>query len=444
MAVSAACNMLTLARNIVASRVLFLSFLHLTPPLTNTCFYIIPDGLMRQDHPPAVKRNRQFEMLPMVGKFEHYMVSYASIPSVSSPLVAVEMLAFRLRGGGSGRSRTSKGFSQHPSSGSSGMYAPQLPVLQTNRDLMQLGFLLLRWNRRHAIKDTSCECAAIRRHVRRTLSPTVYTIVPPSTSTLYLLLDLSPIAGSHLTIIASLHANGMIHLHDMTGENILKYDSGHGPATSVSGGATLTTIDASPTGAAAAGATRETAQRSPIVVGFSGDASENDPVLVTTGADGTVRVHTLTVNLRGKRITGRNRNSRRKAPQAEGSGAEVAGMGASTTATTSDGVDGGGTKDGPSRDSSEDGGGTGERGKKSESASPRAPPKTGTGVRVTVEFRVCLGAACSDVVGASASNERASTGTVEDGLEESRGRESSSQGGMAKAVTSVTAFYHRA
>lgn len=146
--VSIACKMPTVVECLFSVILIF----HTSSEKSGRCFIL--NGLVRQDNPPALGRNDRFDMLPTVGQFEHYTVPYASIPSANSPLVAVKVLGFRLKGGGSGKSRTSGGYSQRPSSGTSGMYALQVSVSQANQELMQCGFLLLRWNRQSTMENT--------------------------------------------------------------------------------------------------------------------------------------------------------------------------------------------------------------------------------------------------------------------------------------------------
>ncbi|CAM9928993.1 unnamed protein product, partial [Sphacelaria rigidula] len=67
------------------------------------------------------------------------------------------------------------------------------------------------------------------------------------------------------------------------------------------------------------------------------------------------------------------------------------------------------------------------------------------GIGVSIQFRACLGGACSDFGRVPNSDGGASAERVDDDLETSKEREGSPRdGGATKIVTSVTAFYHRA
>lgn len=237
-----------------------------------------------------------------------------------------------------------------------------------------------------------------------------------------------------LTIFASLHADGMVHLHDTDGEEVLAFDAGHGEALS------QTAMFPAPT-ATTAGSSEETKSTAAtaVVVGLTGDASEGDPVLVTAGADGTVRVHALTVRFRGKRVAGggdgketyrgrAGRDSRRREKSQTPPTTRVDGSNGKTKRSRNSK----GVQDEDERDSHPD-------------EPVVSPPVTAMGVGITVEFRVCLGRACGngsrDEQPASAVSEGgAHVGPTDDG-----GPEVSAipPRGAAATVTSMDAFYHR-
>lgn len=210
----------------------------------------------------------------------------------------------------------------------------------------------------------------------------------------------------------------MVHLHDMAGEEILRYDTGHNPENLA--GATLApTFPASTTAAPAAGTgtatTRQKTAGPTKVVGLSGDASETDPVLVTAGADGTVRVHTLTIYLRGKKIAGRSRSGPRRSnstrPTKGGADGELVESAGDTEGTSA--------AQGRSRRTPDrDGDGDGNDVRDEALSHPSSPQETSMGVGVIAEFRICLGSACAG--------------------------EGVAHGGVEPVVTRVAAFFSRA
>lgn len=212
-------------------------------------------------------------------------------------------------------------------------------------------------------------------------------------------------------------------MHGPDGEMVLAFDTGHG----VGEGALSSAADAS---------TRETDR---IVVGLSADTSEADPVLVTAGADGTVRVHALMVRLMGKRVAGvrddaekkrereRSRSGvddgssrrRKKEHNRKGALAPTAGK----ISSAEDGEDSGRDRPGVSL------------------------PATAMGVEISAGFRICLGSGCGD---GGSRYEPATIGeTVQEGHASYIGDESKEAAdgppqGKVPAVTSLEAFYHRA
>lgn len=160
-------------------------------------------------------------------------------------------------------------------------------------------------------------------------------------------------------------------------------------------------------------------------------------MLVTTGTDGTVRVHALSINLRGKRIAGRRGNSSRNArPVSKGSGEEIA---------SPDRIIGGADGEGAAHKASSTEYDRNRKLDEKSEAVARPPPETGMGIGVSIQFRACLGGACSDFGRVPNSDGGASAERVDDDLETSKEREGSPRdGGATKIVTSVTAFYHRA
>lgn len=206
----------------------------------------------------------------------------------------------------------------------------------------------------------------------------------------------------------------MVHLHDTEGEEVLSFDSGH------------TTLPATAAVAAPSESVSPVEPATAVVVGLTGDASEGNPVLVTAGTDGTMRVHVLTVRLHGKRVAGRRDDKeksrggrsgggssrRRKEPKSQTADGEISGGDVDRTRKPSSGPEAGRTDlDGPSA----------------------SLPMTALGVGASAEFRVCLGSACVD---GSRDGQAARV--------EETGQSRALPGKAADVATSMDAFYHRA
>lgn len=146
-----------------------------------------------------------------------------------------------------------------------------------------------------------------------------------------------------MTVLACLHADGVVRLRDTSGEEVLAFDAGHEKALSPS-----------------------TASKRSGVVGLYGDASETNPVVVSVGADGSVHVHALKVYLRGKRVAGGAR----------------------------DGKDHGSRKAGKSR-TEEGTPSTSRRRPDNQDGLSDLPLETAIGVAIASEFQVCLGPSCA-------------------------------------------------
>lgn len=275
-------------------------------------------------------------------------------------------------------------------------------------------------------------------------------------------------------MFASLHADGMVRVRDSDGEEILAFDSGHehghaiappplAPAASSSATPTTTAATAEPpeTNAAATTAkmtttttatmTTTTTAMAPPAIGLTGDSSEGDPVLVTAGADGTVRVHALTVRFRGKRVAG-GRGGKGNKPLGGSGGGGGAGSRRheqqqqeqvpSTTENAPDISAGDPEDDGKTR--SKKGYNTGDARGGSRDRPLGSPPATARGVEMTARFRVCLGSECGrgpqdERAVNAAANGDASVGPNDEGAQILPGGEED----MA-AVTSMDAYFHRA
>ena len=175
-------------------------------------------------------------------------------------------------------------------------------------------------------------------------------------------------------------------------------------------------------------------------------------MLVTAGADGTVRVHALTVRFRGKRVAG-DRGGKGKKPlggggagsrrheqqqqqqqqrqQQEPSTAEDA---PETSAGVPESDRNTRNKKGYNTGNARDGSRGGPLG---------SPPATAKGVEMTARFRVCLGSECGrgpqdERVVSAAANGDAGVGPDDEGAT------SLPAGEDVAAVTSMDAYYHRA
>ena len=274
-------------------------------------------------------------------------------------------------------------------------------------------------------------------------------------------------------MLAFLHADGMVRLRDMDGEEIVAFDAGHrrsssslgtsepsSPATTAAA-SSASAVDAWPsegraaavTVAAAAAAAR-TATPPPVVVGLAADASEAGPVLVTAGVDGAVRVHALAVHYRGKQVAGAGMRGDRARRGGSGSGG-------STGKRKGETPDGGGGSDGRGSGSSSSSRRSGDeqvRQKKASSAGKTkerdgsrggdsrhvsGPPATAMGVGISVELKTCLGSACGSFDD-SAQIQSAEAGDVN----ASAGKVGAAAGSLppleeTAAVTSMDAYFHR-
>lgn len=210
------------------------------------------------------------------------------------------------------------------------------------------------------------------------------------------------IAG-HTTVVASLYADGMIYLHDTVGEEILAFDSGHG---------------VQPVSA------RDLTE--PVVSGLSADASEGDPVLLTAGTDGTVRIYALTVYVHGRRIAGRSGTggdaSRIKQRDKKRGESSDAGDVEQAAQSQNNGRD--------------------EAVTLSSTAPRRKTPQIGTtpSIEIAADFRVCIGSACPGQSVAAGDAYPSADGVSID----NDARAPTASRSDERRITSLTAFYHRA
>ncbi len=266
-------------------------------------------------------------------------------------------------------------------------------------------------------------------------------------------------------MLAFLHADGVVRLRDMGGEEIVSFNAGHGTG--------VPTAEPSPAGAASSAsavesgpskeeaattvAGAETARTPVAAVGLAADTSEAGPVLVTAGADGTARVHSLAVHYRGKQVAGagmrgdrarRDSSSRGSAKRKEetlGGAGGSDGRGSGSSGSSSSSGSGSSTAERMPQKKAPSAGKTSERdgssGGKRRSVSP--PPATAMGVGIAVEFKTCLGSACSgfedgsQIQGAEAAGVNASGGDAD-----ATSGSLPAHGGAA-TVTSMDAYYHR-
>lgn len=270
-----------------------------------------------------------------------------------------------------------------------------------------------------------------------------------------------------LNVFASLHADGMVRLRDSDGEEILAFDSGHGhghgiaspplaPAASSSATPTTTTTatDKPPETMAAATTATTTTAMTPPAIGLTGDSSEGDPVLVTAGADGTVRVHALTVRFRGKRVAG-DRGGKGKKPLGGSGGGGGAGsrrheqqqqqqQKQQVPSTAEDAPEtSAGDPESDRKTRFTKGYNTGDARDGSRDGSLDSPPATAKGVEMTARFRVCLGSEC----GRGPQNERAVSAAANGDAgvgPDDEGAQSLPAGKDVAAITSMDAYYHRA
>ncbi|CAM9990150.1 unnamed protein product [Scytosiphon promiscuus] len=352
------------------------------------------------------KRGHEVGILPPLlsqqlptGQFEHYTTPHNSFRS-SSPVVAAEMLSFRLKGG---KSRSPSG----GGSGSSGGGISSGNSRQRSAGGVRSGFL---------------------------------------------------------NVFAYLHADGVVRLRDADGEEIVSFDSGHGRADTTASLFPSSSSAADPDSPAGQEAKTAAGAGGAVVVGMAADASEASPVIVTAGADGTARVHSLAVHYRERQVAGSGRGRERR----DGGGGGGSGKGKKTPLGGRGGDDSAGGDADAGRRGSTSRSRTGKepRGSKRSSAeetngveddsptmpsAPR-PPSTVMGVGVAVEFKACLGPACRGLDDstlletAEASDESATSGAPAvnggEGTEEAAA-EGSPPEEQAATVTSMDAFYHR-
>lgn len=176
-----------------------------------------------------------------------------------------------------------------------------------------------------------------------------------------------------------------MRLRDTSGEEVLAFDAGHEKALSSS-----------------------IASERSGVVGLYGDASESNPVVVSVGADGSVRVHALKVYLRGKRVAGGARDGKEQGSRKAG------------TPSTS-----------------------GRRFENQDGLSD-LPPETAIGVAIASDFQVCLGPSCaSRPLGEKSDPEERSPNKSGD-EEDARIAADVLPSDEPASITSVDVFYHRA
>eukprot|EP00752_Nemacystus_decipiens_P016235 g14515.t2 len=288
------------------------------------------------------------------------------------------------------------------------------------------------------------------------------------------------VRSGFLNVFAFLHADGSVRLRDTDGEEIVAFDAGH--RSSSGGVASSPASVSSPYSADADSPEKRAAATEPVVVvGLTADTSEAGPVVATAGADGTVRVHALTVHYRGKRVAGagaggsrsRRKEStgkRKEGPVGGSSGERDGGSrprnlqeeetpprtatqtGEAAVEENRTGNSGGGGGSSSSSSSSSrrhdvnsgrteasktnEVGGSSGGGK---SRSPPTPPATAMGVGIAVEFKACLGSAC----------DRSGDGSRLQGVEAAKndvgdaGAGSVPRPGETATVTSMDSFYHR-
>ncbi|CAM9857609.1 unnamed protein product, partial [Laminaria digitata] len=271
--------------------------------------------------------------------------------------------------------------------------------------------------------------------------------------------------GDHsgfLTVFASLHCDGMVRLRDSDGEEILAFNSGHGHGRAIassplgppaaSSSATPTTTTAAADAAAAeppetTTTTTTTTAMMPPAIGLTGESSEADPVLVTAGADGTVRVHALTVRFRGKRVAGAGSRRQEQQQQQQKQEKQVP-----STAEQAPEISAG--DPGSDRKSRNTKGSNAVHARDGSRDGPHgSPPATARGVGMTAKFRVCLGLKC----GRGAQDERTVSAAADEDEDAGVGPDDKGDTGAAAqslpdgeeeeelvAVTSMDAYYHRA
>lgn len=224
----------------------------------------------------------------------------------------------------------------------------------------------------------------------------------------------------HVTLVASLYANGVVYLHEPTGEELLVYDTGHGRPGCSSGAAPGESPSASKPPAAAP------ELGDPVVSALSADASDVDPLLLTTGTDGTVRVHALTVLINGRRVAGRVHPSRRKQSKSkpDGDGTKKSNKSKKGSGDEKQGV----------VESSRD-----EEGKE-DGVPGEVSGEHAQGMEVKAQFRLCLGSACPSTPAGGCEVDLGPGQAVADVELE---RRLTSADSPEKAITSTTAFFHR-
>ena len=217
----------------------------------------------------------------------------------------------------------------------------------------------------------------------------------------------------------------MVRLRDTDGEEILAFDSGYKGAWAPS----------SPS-----------SERSNAVSLFA-DASDSNPVLITAGADGSLRVHALKVYLKGKRVAGGSRDggkgSSRGVEKANAKGRSS--KHSRKASTTSDPAEGSSADERRTEAEVESSSGARRRDSR-DGSSLVPPPATAIGIGISSEFRVCLGPACGDGL---LGEETSIAGSGEHAQNDSAKEEDTKTPGSfpqaaSASITSVDVFYHRA
>lgn len=224
-----------------------------------------------------------------------------------------------------------------------------------------------------------------------------------------------------------MQTDGTARLFDADGEEVLVFDTGHGPAV---------------TPRVASTDERVTAPQ--VVVGMTGDASDGDPVIVTAGADGTARVHSLKVRYRGKEVGGMNKAKEKSRGDVNGKGSKGGGDSGKVDRSYSRTTKARKMKDQkaqttPPNEDDEDSTRVRESGDDGKlSSAPRRA--TAMGVGVAVKFRVCLGPRCEN--GHMQDGKREG---VDMGDDKAAHATDDNMGDEAAAtITSMDAFHHRA
>lgn len=230
---------------------------------------------------------------------------------------------------------------------------------------------------------------------------------------------LSSATEGHVTIVASLYAHGVLYVHDATGEEVLAYDTGHGQSACAlrDGSAECPSSPSAPSDPGEA-----------VVSGLSVDTSETDPVLLTTGTDGTLRVHALTVYLNGRKIIGRSSgggdsSGRKQRPVGTGGGSSGR---SGLEASREEGY----------REGESDGGDGGVHSEVRRTPSGQALH----GLEIVARPRLCLGLSCPSDSGDEAGEMSSGAQGV---LTDDGGRRTNWFRADGATVTSTAIFHHR-